>query len=171
MADARHLSNRVEREVVEAALRGRRGRPLLIVDIAVPRDVEPAVRDLPDVFLYDIDDLRGVAEANARERRRESGAAEQVIASAADAYAAEHHDAVPLVVRLRLRAEEIRREELRRAKDRLGPLTAEQDAAVEAATRAIVNKLLHAPTAHLRDLGQRGSAAELRLAGLLLGVG
>ena len=161
----------ISREVVEAALRGRRGRPLLIVDIAVPRDVEPAVRDLPDVFLYDIDDLRGVAEANARERRRESGAAEQVIASAADAYAAEHHDAVPLVVRLRLRAEEIRREELRRAKDRLGPLTAEQDAAVEAATRAIVNKLLHAPTAHLRDLGQRGSAAELRLAGLLLGVG
>jgi glutamyl-tRNA reductase len=151
-------------------MRARRGRPLLIVDIAVPRDVEAAARNVPGVFLYDIDDLRAVAEANARERRREAGSAEEVVAAAVASYAAEHHHAVPLVTRLRQRAEDIRREELDRAKNRLGPLTADQDAAVEAATRAIVNKLLHAPTSHLRDLGQHGNAAELRLAGALLGL-
>jgi glutamyl-tRNA reductase len=160
----------IGREMVAEAMRARRGRPLLIVDIAVPRDVEAAARNVPGVFLYDIDVLRAVAEANARERRREAGAAEEVIAAAVASYAAEHHHAVPLVTRLRQRAEDIRREELDRAKNRLGPLTADQDAAVEAATRAIVNKLLHAPTSHLRDLGQHGNAAELRLAGALLGL-
>jgi glutamyl-tRNA reductase len=157
--------------MVEAAAAGRRGRPQLIVDIAMPRDVEPSVRSIPGVFLYDIDDLRAVAEANARERRREAEAAEEVVARAVAAYAAEHDDAAPLVVQLRRRAEEIRREELARARARLGGLTAEQEAALEAATRAIVNKLLHGPTAHLRALGQTGKEAELRLAGTMLGVG
>jgi glutamyl-tRNA reductase len=161
----------IDRGLAEASMRERRGRPQLIVDIALPRDVDPAVRSVAGVFLYDLDDLRSVAEANARERRREAGAAEQVVAEAAAAFAAEHHDAAPLVVRLRRRAEEIRVEELRRAKAGLGPLTAEQEAAVDAATRAIVNKLLHAPTTHLRVLGQAGNEAALRLAGSLLGVG
>jgi glutamyl-tRNA reductase len=159
----------IDRAMAEAAMRERRGRPQLLVDIAVPRDVDPGVRSIPGVFLYDIDDLRAVAEANARERGREASAAERVVAEAAAAYAAEHDDAAPLVVRLRRRAEEIRRDELARA--RLGGLTPEQQAAVDAATRAIVNKLLHAPTAQLRVLGQAGSEAELRLAGLVLGVG
>jgi glutamyl-tRNA reductase len=161
----------IGREMVEAAMRERRGRPQLIVDIAVPRDVEASVRSIPGVFLYDLDDQRSVAEANARERRREAGAAENVVAKAAVAYAAEHDDAAPLVVQLRRRAEEIRREELLRAKTRLGGLTAEQEAAVEAATRAIVNKLLHAPTSHIRLLGREASEQELRFAGALLGIG
>jgi glutamyl-tRNA reductase len=161
----------IGRELAEASLRERRGRPQLMVDIALPRDVDPAVRSVAGVFLYDLDDLRTVAEANARERQREAGAAEQVVAAASSSFAAEHHDAAPLVVRLRRRAEEIRLDELRRAKAGLGPLTAEQEAAVDAATRAIVNKLLHAPTAHLRVLGQSGNEAALRLAGSLLGVG
>lgn len=159
----------IGREMVEAAMRERRGRPQLLVDIAVPRDVETSVRQVAGVFLYDLDDLRSVAEANARERRREAGAAEQVVAAAAAAYAAEHDDAAPLVVELRRRAEEIRLEELARA--RLGGLTREQEAAVEAATRAIVNKLLHVPTSQLRALGREASAQELRFAGFLLGIG
>ena len=160
----------VGRELAEASMRERRGRPQLLVDIALPRDVDPAVRSVPGVFLYDLDDLRAVAEANARERRREAEAAERVVAEAVAAFVAEHHDAAPLVVRLRQRAEEIRVAELRRAEAGLGPLTAEQQAAVDAATRAIVNKLLHAPTTHLRALGQSGNEAALRLAGALLGV-
>jgi len=161
----------IGREMVEAAMRERRGRPQLIVDIAVPRDVDASVRSIPGVFLYDLDDLRSVAEANTRERRREAGAAENVVALAVAAYAAEHDDAAPLVVQLRRRAEEIRREELGRARARLGALTAEQEAAVEAATRAIVNKLLHVPTSQLRLLGREASAQELRFAGSLLGIG
>ncbi len=161
----------IGRAMVEAAMRERRGRPQLLVDIAMPRDVEASVRGVAGVFLYDLDDLRSVADANARERRREAGAAEKVVAAAAAAYAAEHDDATPLVVRLRRRAEEIRCAELARARVRLGGLTADQEAAVEAATRAIVNKLLHEPTAQLRALGQTGRDAELRLAGLVLGLG
>ena len=161
----------IGRAMVEAAMRERRGRPQLLVDIAMPRDVDAAVRSIPGVFLYDIDDLRSVAEANARERGREASAAERVVADAVAAYAAEHDDSAPLVVRLRRHAEEIRRDELARARARLAGLTAEQEAAVEAATRAIVNKLLHAPTAQLRALGQSGNEAELRLASALLGVG
>jgi len=161
----------IDRAMAEASMRERKGRPQLLVDIALPRDVDPAVRAVPGVFLYDLDDLRGVAEANARERRREAGAAEQVIAQAVAAFAAEDHDAAPLVVRLRTRAEEIRRDELQRARKHLGGLSAEQEAAMEAATRAIVNKLLHAPTSGLRELGRSGDEAALRLAGALLGVG
>ena len=161
----------IGRDMAEASMRERKGRPQLVVDVALPRDVDPAVRAVAGVFLYDLDDLRGVAEANARERRREAGAAEAVIAAAIEAYASEHHDGAPLVVRLRRHAEEIRAFELERAKKRLGPLTADQEAAIDAATRAIVNKLLHTPTAHLRELGRSGDEVALRLAGLLLGVG
>ncbi len=161
----------IGREMVEAAMRERKGRPQLLVDIAVPRDVEASVRSIPGVFLYDLDDLRAVAEANARERRREAVAAERVVAEAAAAYAAEYDDAAPLVVQLRRRAEEIRREELGRVRVRLGALTAEQESAVEAATRAIVNKLLHTPTSQLRALGREASEEELRFAGSLLGIG
>ena len=161
----------IDRAMAEASMRERKGRPQLLVDIALPRDVDPAVRAVPGVFLYDLDDLRGVAEANARERRREAGAAEEVIARSVAAFAAEDHDAGPLVVRLRTRAEEIRRGELQRARRELGALSAEQEAAMEAATRAIVNKLLHAPTSGLRELGRSGDQNALRLAGALLGVG
>jgi glutamyl-tRNA reductase len=157
--------------MVEAAMRQRRGRPQLIVDIAVPRDVEASVRSVPGVFLYDLDDLRSVSEANARERHREAGAAERVVATAVTEYAAEHDASAPLVAQLRRRAEEIRREELGRARARLGTLTAEQEAALEAATRAIVNKLLHVPTSQLRCLGRGASRQELLFAGSLLGIG
>ena len=161
----------IDRPMAEASMRARKGRPQLLVDIALPRDVDPAVRAVPGVFLYDLDDLRVVAEANAGERRREAEAAERVVAAAVAAWDAERHDAAPLVVRLRRHAEEVRSGELQRARTQLGPLTAEQEAAVEAATRAIVNKLLHAPTAHLRELGRSGDERALRLAGALLGVG
>jgi glutamyl-tRNA reductase len=160
----------IDRAMAEASMRERKGRPQLVVDIAMPRDVAPDVRSVAGIFLYDLDDLRGVAEANARERRREAGAAEQVIAQAAAAYAAEGHDGAPLVVRLRRHAEEIREGELARARKGLGTLTAEQEAALDTATRAIVNKLLHAPTAQLRELGRSGNEAALRVAGALLGV-
>ena len=161
----------VDRAMAEASMRQRKGRPQLLVDIALPRDVDPEVRKVAGVFLFDLDDLRAVAEANARERQREAGAAERVVAEAVEAYAAEDAGRAPLVARLRLRAEEIRRDELARARKGLGALTAEQDAALEAATCAIVNKLLHAPTAHLRELGRAGDQAALRAAGVLLGVG
>jgi glutamyl-tRNA reductase len=157
---------------VESA-RQSRSRPLFLIDIAVPRDIEASVRKLDGVFLYDLDDLKSVAEANLRERQKEATAAEAIVEDEVRDYLSWQKtlDVMPLVSALRHRAETIRREELARARKKLGPLNAEQEAALEAATSAIVNKLLHAPTTQLKELSKNGNAAEaLQLARKLLGL-
>jgi glutamyl-tRNA reductase len=155
------------RPEVEAAARARRGRPLFLIDIAIPRDVDPSVRDLPGVFLYDLDDLHGVAAANLRERQREATSAEKLIEEEVLRHLAEERsrEAVPSVTELRRRAEAIRRAEIEKARRHMGPLTAEQEQALEAVSLAIVNKLLHAPTVCLKDVARQGLSAEQ--AGLL----
>jgi glutamyl-tRNA reductase len=155
----------VQREDVEAAQEARHGRPLFLIDIAVPRDIAEGAGRVPGVFLYDIDDLQKVAAANLRERKKEAVAAETIV----EHEVAEFLDwrrsleIVPLVVELRRRADEIRRAEIEKARHRLGPLTPEQESALEAATSAIVNKLLHAPTVRLKELAGHGQAEQLGL--------
>lgn len=150
-------------ESARAARRGRHQRPLFLIDIAVPRDIEPAVRRLEGVFLYDLDDLKSVAEANLRLRRREAAAAEALVDAEIDEFLEwqKSLDVVPLLVELRRRGEEIRRAEIEKARTRLGPLTAEQEQALEAATTAIVNKMLHGPTVQLKELARDGHPPEL----------
>jgi glutamyl-tRNA reductase len=152
----------VHREDVEAARAPRGGRPLFLIDIAVPRDIDPAAGKLGGVFLYDMDDLKAVAEANLRERRKEAAAAEAIVDVEVKEFLGWHKslEVVPLLVELRRRADEIRRAELDKVRKRLGSLTAEQEEALEAATTAIVNKLLHAPTVHLKDIAKNGQAAD-----------
>jgi glutamyl-tRNA reductase len=147
---------------VEAARGARRGRPLFLIDIAVPRDVEPQVAKLPGVFLYDLDDLHAVADANLRERRKEAIAAEALVEREAREFLdwQKSRDAVPLLVELRRRGDEIRRQEIEKVKSRLGPLTREQEEALESATAAIVNKLLHAPTVALKEAARNGHEPE-----------
>ncbi len=150
----------VHREDVEAAMAGRGGRPLFLIDIAVPRDVDPGVRGLSSVFLYDLDDLRAVADANMRERRREAAPAETMVEEEVAAYVASQRArrAVPLLVALRERGEEIRKAEVEKARRRMGELTAEQERALDAATAAIVNKLLHGPTVCLKEMARGGQS-------------
>jgi len=146
-----------------AAARGRRGRrPLFLIDIAVPRDIDPQAGRLDGVFLYDLDHLRGVAEANLRERQKEAAAAEAIVEREVREFIAWQRslDVVPLLVDLRKRADEIRRSEVDKAKKRLGTLTPEQEAVLEATTSAIVNKLLHAPTVELKALARNGHSPE-----------
>ena len=147
----------IRREDVEAS-RGTRLRPLFIIDIAVPRDVEASVASLSGVFLYDLDDLKSVAEANIRERRKEAADAEAIVEQEVREFLAwqKSLDVVPLLVELRRRGDEIRKEEVARARKRLGTLTPEQEAALDAATSSIVNKLLHPPTAALKEIAQNG---------------
>jgi glutamyl-tRNA reductase len=147
---------------VEAARAPRRGRPLFLIDIAVPRDVDPQVAKLPGVFLYDLDDLHAVSEANLRERRKEAFAAEALVEREAREFLdwQKSRDAVPLLVELRRRGDEIRRQEIAKVRSRLGPLTKEQEDALESATAAIVNKLLHAPTVALKDAARNGHEPE-----------
>jgi glutamyl-tRNA reductase len=160
-------------ESARAARRGRHARPLFLIDIAVPRDIDPAVRKIGGVFLYDLDDLKAVAEANLRERLKEAAAAEALVEREVREFLdwQKAREAVPLLNELRRRAEEIRRHELDKAKRRIGPLTPEQDEAIEAATIAIVNKLLHSPTVHLKEAARETDAPEqLSLIRKLLGL-
>jgi glutamyl-tRNA reductase len=152
----------ITRPDVEAASAARRHRPLFLIDIAVPRDIEPEAAKVPGVFLYDLDDLKAVGEANLRERRKEAAAAEAIVEEEVLEFLAwrKSLDVVPVVVELRERAEEIRRNELAKARARLGALTAEQENAIEGLTSAIVNKLIHPPTVHLKEIAGNGHAAE-----------
>jgi glutamyl-tRNA reductase len=152
----------VQREDVQAACEQRRQRPLFLIDIAVPRDVDPASRELPGVFLYDLDDLKVVSEANLRERQKQASAAEAIVEREVREFLSWQKglDAVPLLVELRGRAEEIRRTEIEKARKRFGTLTAEQQQELEAVTSAIVNKLLHSPTVHIKEATRNGHGVE-----------
>jgi glutamyl-tRNA reductase len=135
----------------EAALRGRGHRPLFVVDLGVPRNVDPRVDELDGVYLYDVDDLGRVAEANAEERRRERVRAEAIVLEEAqrfDGWLAALA-AVPTIRDLRSRAEAIRSREVERALARLGAAESPREV-LEQLTRGLVNKLLHAPIARLR---------------------
>ena len=141
------------RPQVELALRGRRGRPLFLIDIAVPRDLDPAINELDDCYLYDIDDLQAVVAESLAGRRREAARAESLAAEEADRFSEWHasRDVVPAIASLRARAEEIRAGELARAESRLGRLSEHERRAVESVTAQIVNKLLHLPTVRMKE--------------------
>ena len=140
----------------EGALRARRRRPIFAIDIGVPRNVDADVNRLDGVYLYDLDDLGGVAEANAEERRRETVRAEGLVQEEVERFDGwlSALRAVPTIRRLRARAEAVRRSELERAAARLA-LDDEARRGVEALTHAIVNKLLHAPMSRLRAQAER----------------
>jgi glutamyl-tRNA reductase len=150
----------IRAQAVKRAMALRRQRPLLLVDIAVPRDVEPEVGCMDNVYLYDIDDLQRVVEANLERRRREVPKVRAIIHEERTDFMAWFTaiEVLPTVTTLKGRAEEIRRTELERALRRLGPLSERQRSVVEALSLGIVNKLLHPPIVNLkrRANGQKG---------------
>ncbi len=143
----------ITREQVAATMKGRGGRPLFMIDIAVPRDIEPAVNELSSVFLYDIDDLNGVVESNLEERMREARRAEAIIDEEIESFIGwlESMQVVPTVAAIRAKAEAIRQAEIEKALKRLGGLSEKELKTVDALTCAIVNKMLHGPTARLKQ--------------------
>jgi glutamyl-tRNA reductase len=143
----------IGRDQLERALRRRRGEPLLCIDIAVPRDLDPAIHELAGCYLYDIDDLQSVVAESLVGRRREAARAEAIVAQEADRFGSwlSSLDVVPAIASLRARAEEIRAAELERAAGRLGRLSDTERRAVEAITARIVDKLLHLPTVRMKE--------------------
>ena len=143
----------LEAATVADALRSRKGRRLLLVDLAVPRDLDPAIADLDGCYLYDIDDLEGIVTETLSLRRREAERAEAIVAAEAKKFHEWHTslDVVPAIASLRARAEEIREAELQKAESLLGRLDDSQRRAVEAVTAQIVNKLLHLPTVRMKE--------------------
>jgi glutamyl-tRNA reductase len=146
-----------------AFLHKRRNRPMFFIDIAVPRDVDPEMNKLDGIFVYDIDDLQQVAAAHMEERSRQAVDAETLIASEVERFHLRRRtvNATPAIVALQRKAEEIRVAEIERIHSRLGALTAEQLAAVEALTRGLVNKFLHPPMQALKQAAREGDSARL----------
>lgn len=139
----------------------RRGRPLFIVDLAVPRDVDPAVAHLDDIFLYNVDDLRGIVEENLSRRQQAVASAERIVQEEVGAWMAwlRSRAAVPTVVALRQRFERIRQAELARLAPRLGALDPDAQRRVDDVTRLIVEKLLLTPTEQLKTIDDRETMA------------
>ena len=168
------------RAAVEPTLRARKGRPLFFIDIAVPRDVDPAVHELEGCYVYDIDDLEAVVTDSTPGRAGEVARAEAIVAAEAQRFAAWRaaREAAPAIASLRAEAEEIRVQELERARGRLGRLTAAELDVVDSITARIVDKLLHRRpygsrkrlqadwTTMLLRVGTRGSRLALTQAGL-----
>jgi glutamyl-tRNA reductase len=133
--------------------RSRRGRRLLFIDLAVPRDLDPAIHDLDGCYLYDIDDLEALVSETLAGRCGEAVRAEAIVATEAEKF---HEwqaslEVVPAIASLRARAEEIREAELRKAEGLLGRLDDGERRAVESITAQIVNKLLHLPTVRMKQ--------------------
>jgi glutamyl-tRNA reductase len=144
----------IDREMIAEAMRGRAARQLLLIDIAVPRDVETTVREIPGVHLYDIDDLQAVARQNLNLRKQELAHAEQIIDEEVTKFGdwLRSLEVVPTVASLRSRAEQVRLAELERTLSKTSMSAADRKR-VEAMTSAIVKKLLHGPIARLKTPG------------------
>lgn len=145
-------------DMVASAMRARNGRPLFFVDIAVPRDVDPAVGALNGVYLYDIDDLQSVVAANLREREKEVSRVLAIVEEEVAGFAARLRslEVVPTIAALRNKAEEIRKAEVAHYSSRMSLGSREQNA-MEALTQAIVNKLLHTPMVRLKAQASDGA--------------
>jgi glutamyl-tRNA reductase len=151
------------REHGQAFLHRRRNRPMFFIDIAVPRDVDPAMNKLEGLFVYDIDDLQQVAASHIAERRSIAADAESLVAQEVEKFHQRLRtvNVAPAIVALQRQAEELRQAELRRIQARLGTLTPEQAAAVEALTRGLVNKFLHPPMQALKEAARENDEVRL----------
>ena len=157
----------VEATDLSALMTRREGRPLLIVDIAVPRDVDPSAGSIDGITLLDMNDLRAFADSGIRERQREVSAVEVIIEQEVERYSAyaTAREVAPLIAALHGRADEIRDSELERFASRLSDLSPKEREAVEALVQGVIGKMLYRPTVRLKDAA--GSARGERLADAL----
>jgi glutamyl-tRNA reductase len=144
-------------------LQRRKNRPMFFIDIAVPRDVDPELNKLDGIFVYDIDDLQSVVASNLTDRKSEAERAERIVEVEVDKCLARfsEQEIVPTIVSLQEQIEPIRQAEIDRARGRLGPLTPEQELAVDALTKGIVNKILHTPIATLKTAAREAESTTL----------
>ncbi|MCX7771020.1 MAG: glutamyl-tRNA reductase [Proteobacteria bacterium] len=144
-------------EKVKEAIKSRRNKPMFFIDIAVPRDIDPKVNDLDNVFVYDIDDLQNVVDANLKERQREAEKAELIINEEIKAFKdwMNSLSVKPILVSLRRHFENIKENELNEAKKKLSHLTEDDFKVIEALLNAVVNKALHKPTIFLKNLSNK----------------
>src|SRR5713101_6471966 len=148
--------------VVEEVLRERKRRPMFFIDLGVPRNFDPRINNLDNVFLYDIDDLEKVIEDNKDEREREAVKAEAIVAEEVEAFWSwlASMEVTPMIVALREKAEAIRKRELEKTLATLRELPPHAQKAIEALSAAITNKLLHPPITYLKNSSKNGENQE-----------
>jgi glutamyl-tRNA reductase len=144
----------------EKFLHRRRNRPMFFIDIAVPRDVDPGMNKVDGIFVYDIDDLQSVVSSNLADRGEEARRAESLIEEEVERFLGRMQAAevVPTIVSLQEHLETIRQAEIDRVRGRLGELSPEQEMAVEALSRGIINKIMHTPIVTLKSAAREGQA-------------
>ena len=151
------------REHGEQFLARRKNRPMFFIDIAVPRDVSQDMAKMDGIFAYDIDDLQQAVTSHVADRRKEAERAEAIIAGEVERFEARLQtlDVVPTIVSLQDHLETIRQAEIDRVRGRLGPLTTEQEHALETLTRGIVNKIMHTPVSTLKTAASEPEATTI----------
>ncbi len=137
---------------MQKVMKERKQRQVFIIDISVPRNIDPEINDLENVYLYNVDDLQGVVDSNMFERQREAEKAERIVAEEVETFLRWQAslDSVPTIIALREKAEEVRREELEKLFNKIGDLGEKEKEAIEYMATAIMNKLIHPPTAALK---------------------
>ncbi len=140
------------KEEMQRVIAARKNKPIFVIDIGVPRNVEPSVNSVDNVFLYDIDDLQGVVNNNLEGRKKEAERAEQIVAEEVDKMLSriKVQEVAPTIVGLQEQFEDIRLTELDKLRRKPYGMTSEQLEQVDALTRAIVNKIAHGPITELR---------------------
>ncbi|HTP89021.1 MAG TPA: glutamyl-tRNA reductase [Candidatus Acidoferrales bacterium] len=153
----------LHKDEMQRVIAARRNKPMFLIDIAVPRNIEPAVNDLDNVFLYDIDDLQEVVNSNLRERAKEADHAEKMVAEEVERMMARLKvaEVTPTIVGLQEQLEQIRAGELDKVRRRFGPFTTQQEEALEALTRGIINKIAHGPISELRSQAGKPDGAHV----------
>jgi glutamyl-tRNA reductase len=148
------------REHGELFLSRRRNRPMFFIDIAVPRDVDPGLNKLDGIFVYDIDDLQQAVTSHVADRKKEAERAEAIVALEVQRFQArlQSLDVVPTIVSLQDHLETIRQAEIDRVRGRLGSLSPDQELAVDALTKGIVNKIMHTPISTLKTAARESEA-------------
>jgi glutamyl-tRNA reductase len=149
-----------KREHGERFLARRKNRPMFFIDIAVPRDVDPEMNKLDGIFVYDIDDLQQAVTSHVADRKKEAERAEAIVQSEVDRFMARLQtlDVVPTIVSLHDHLETIRQAEIDRVRGRLGPLSPDQEMAIETLTRGIVSKIMHTPIHTLKTAARESEA-------------
>jgi len=143
----------LHKDEMQRVIAARRNKPMFLIDIAVPRNIEPAVNDVDNVYLYDIDDLQEVVNSNLRERMKEAEHAEALVKEEVDRMLARLKvaEVTPTIVGLQEQLEQIRAAELDKLRRRHGPLPQELEQAIDAMTRGMMNKVAHGPISELRN--------------------
>jgi glutamyl-tRNA reductase len=148
----------IHKEQLTGVIRARKNKPMFFIDIAVPRDVDPAINEIDNIYVYDIDDLQGVVESNKEERRKEIQKAEEIVEQGAESFKRwlSSLEVLPTILDLRQRLEKIRKEEMDKTLALLKNASEEEKKALNLMTQSIINKILHHPLSLLKHQGNRG---------------